>query len=267
MTVQLHSLDVERFTIPIRIYGEGQKYLICVNGAQQSMGVWKPLAHFLGEAYSVVAFDMPGQGKSTVNTGSMKIDFDEQVRCLASVAAYMKQSSFSVFGSSWGGLVAAAFAATNPRGLERLILASFGARPTEKIVELIKRGQEFYQNGHYSEIGQLLIEGFGQRVPELLKRATLKQFETISPEHLVAFQEHCEFVLSLQGKSLPIDFKQITAHTFIINGSEDAIIDFQDNLAIAQQIPSCQTRLVDEAGHFLHFERAEIMQYYRDFLS
>jgi len=261
------QVEVGRFTLPVCIYGKGENILICVNGAQQSMGVWKALAQFLAPDYSVAAFDFPGQGAALINRGSCKIDLPEQINCLNQVVGLVAAKKYSILGSSWGGLIAAAFAATNPPGLRRLILASFGIKPTQEIVELIKRGMDLQQSGNATAIGQLLIDGFGQRVPEILKKATLRQFAHMPQQHLQAFEQHCKFIMQLEGNSVAIDFPAIKAQTLIINGAEDSIIDYQDNLNIASRIPSCKTILVEETGHFLHFERPQIMQYYADFLS
>ena len=57
------ELKLGRFLVPYRIYGEAQKTIICISGAKQTMAAWRSfVSHFINE-YSVVVFDLPGQGR------------------------------------------------------------------------------------------------------------------------------------------------------------------------------------------------------------
>jgi len=44
-------------------------------------------------------------------------------------------------------------------------------------------------------------------------------------------------------------------------------LDLEDMNIAATQIPDCETRVVAETGHFLHLERQDILDIYREFLS
>ena len=64
-----------------------------------------------------------------------------------------------------------------------------------------------------------------------------------------------------------VDLRNIKAKTLIINGEEDTILDLEDINIAATQIPDCETRVVADTGHFLHLEREDILDIYREFLS
>ena len=60
------NLEFERFLIPYMIFGDKKQSLILLNGAQQSMGVWRSfIPHFI-DLYQIITFDFPGQGKAGI---------------------------------------------------------------------------------------------------------------------------------------------------------------------------------------------------------
>ena len=63
-----------------------------------------------------------------------------------------------------------------------------------------------------------------------------------------------------------LDLSRITAQTLIINGADDTIIDLDDMHVAAKLIPNCETILVENAGHFLHFEQPELLDLYAEFM-
>lgn len=63
-----------------------------------------------------------------------------------------------------------------------------------------------------------------------------------------------------------LDLSRITAQTLIINGADDTIIDLDDMHKAAEMIPNCETILVENAGHFLHFEQPELLELYAEFM-
>ena len=64
-----------------------------------------------------------------------------------------------------------------------------------------------------------------------------------------------------------MNLDKIKARTLIVNGEHDTILDLEDMEEAITRIPNCESRVVKDAGHFLHFERAEILHIYDEFLS
>jgi hypothetical protein len=44
-------------------------------------------------------------------------------------------------------------------------------------------------------------------------------------------------------------------------------MDLEDVRVASEQIPNCETRIIEGVGHFLHNERKDILGIYKDFLS
>ncbi|MCX5706595.1 MAG: alpha/beta hydrolase [Candidatus Omnitrophica bacterium] len=134
------QIKTKRFLISYRVYGNGSLNLVCLNGVQQSMAMWHSFISRFAQDYKIVLFDFPGQGKSSVKSGSINASIDEQVDILREVIKASGVSDVILCSASWGGVVAMIFAAKYPQLVKRLILAGMGTRPNKRMVETIKKG-------------------------------------------------------------------------------------------------------------------------------
>ena len=139
-------------------------------------------------------------------------------------------------------------------------------KPNAGMEELVERATEVYQAGDYVQGAHLILEMFGSQIGEAYRKQIIAQFETLNDAHAEAFYEHTSNILKLGSLDDVIDLTQIKARTFIINGALDTIIDLEDMYVAERLIPDCEIRLVEGVGHFLHFERPELLDEYADFL-
>jgi len=262
------ELGPGRFIVPYRIYGKAEKVIVCISGVKQTMAAWRTfVSHFVAD-YSVVVFDLPGQGRSTILSGTPGVTLDEQIDVLHSIIMTANRNgSVCLVAASWGTIISAALAARHPELVEKMILGSFGTKPSKAIVEVIKAGQKLFDDNKTDEIAPLMIEKFGQRIPDLHRKQIINQFHNMSREQFLNFYEYCEFV----GQTIDIeDFVElgnIRAPTLIVNGEYDAILDLDDIAEASLKIPNCEFKKILGAGHFLHWERAEILYTYSEFLA
>jgi pimeloyl-ACP methyl ester carboxylesterase len=134
------------------------------------------------------------------------------------------------------------------------------------MIETIQRGRALDVKDR-AQIADLIIDSFGQKLPEPVKKKISAQFRTISKENLQSFCEHGLNVLSVQKFSDYIDLKKVTVETVLIRGEEDTIVDLEDVMFVSSQIPNCQLRVIKNVGHFLHMESEEVFDVYRELLS
>ncbi len=268
MKITKGELRHDRFLVPYRVYGEGEQILVCVSGAQQTMAVWRSFASHFCKSYSVVIFDSPGQGRSQILSGSPAISLEEQVEVLHRIiTATHRYQPVYLAAASWGTIVAAAYAARYPAAVEKLILGSFGVKPSEAMLELIRDGRRLYHDDRRPEIGNLMIERFGQQIPATYKRRIVEQFRHMSAQQLRSFYAHCDFVETARHINGFVDLQNIKAQTLIVNGDHDTMLDLEDADFACARIPNCEVRIIPGAGHFLHFERGDIMEIYDEFLA
>ncbi|MEE8240661.1 MAG: alpha/beta hydrolase [Nitrospirales bacterium] len=268
MRVTKDELKEGRFVVPYRVYGNAHQVLVCVSGAQQTMAVWLSVVRYFSPDYTVVIFDLPGQGRSRTLSGPPGASLEEQVAVLDRVISVTRNNGqINLAAASWGTVVAASYAAQHPGASDKLILASFGLKPSDALLEVIKDGQKLVDTNNGQRLGHLIIERFGQDIPDTYKHRIIEQFSNMGTDQLMAFYAHSESVENARHLSDFIDLHKIEAKTLIINGENDAILDLGDAASAAERIPNCQFRVLPGVGHFLHFECEDILDIYKEFLA
>lgn len=261
------TLNIGRFEVPYRKYGNNSHLLMCVSGAMQTMAIWRTVVNRFAGAFTVVIFDMPGIGRSEIKSGGAHVTVQEQLETLhALIQETHAGGEVTLAGSSWGTAIAAAYAASRPDAVQHLVLSSFGMKPNAGMQDIVRRGLAHYHDGEYARGADLILEMFGSQVGESYKRQIIAQFEQLNDAHAEAFAEHCANILKLGRLDDVIDLTQIKARTLIMNGSLDTIIDLEDMDIAARLIPNCEVRLIEGVGHFLHFERPELLDVYAEFM-
>ena len=260
------TIALKRFSIPYRIYESDGPHIICLNGVQQSMAMWHTFVEHYSAHYRIVLFDFPNQGKGKVSAGPKLVTLDEQVDILREVIkATGTNNSVSLCSASWGGIIAMAFAAKHPGQVKQLCLASLGTKANETMVETIKQGLAVDPKNR-QKMADILIDSFGQNLPENIKNKIIGQFQSMSQENLDAFYEHGLAVLSAKKIDDLIKLSDIREKTFLIYGEKDTIIDLDDVKFLCSQIPHCEVKTIKGAGHFLHMEELNILDIYADIL-
>ena len=256
-----------RFEIPYRVYGEHPNVLLCVSGVLQTMAVWRAIARKFSPHFTVIIFDMPGVGRSRILSGSAHVTVQEQLDVVhALIDAAEPQGELTLAGSSWGTAIAAGYAAEHGDVVRQLILSSFGMKPNAVMASIIQRAEVLYDTGNYADGADLILEMFGQQIGPTYKRQIESQFANLSHESAESFHLHCRNILKLGHLRDTVDLARITARTLIVNGANDRIIDLEDMWIAQELIPDCHCLLVEGVGHFLHFERPEVLDDYEKFM-
>ena len=261
------KLNVQRFVVPYRIYGEGERTLVFINGIMQSMAMWHTFVRRFSRSYRIVVFDFPNQGSGRVVSGSAQLSLEEQVDILdAVIKTAGGEDPLTVCSASWGGVVALAYAARHPQRLQRLILASMGTRPNQKMIEIITKGLEMPTEDRL-QVAEILIESFGQALPATMKHKIVSQFQRMSSETLQVFIQHGSTVLSIRELGKVVDVSKIRCKTILLHGEKDAIVDVEDVRFLASQMPHAEMKVIKDVGHFLHLEKEELLDVYEDILA
>ena len=263
-------LEYSRFLIPYRVYGQQEKVIVCVSGAKQTMSAWRSFISYFSKDYRVVVFDMPGQGRSEILRGSAGVPLEEQVDVLHNLLAHLEIQNCSqryLIGGSWGSIVSAVYAELYPDTFHRLILGSFGTKPNSVLSTIIDEVQLYIQEGRGAEIAPMMIERFGQYIPDTLKRQIISQFNNMSEQQFQSFYEHSVFVTKLGDLKEYMNLDLIKVPTLVVMGQFDTIMDLFDTKKATQLIPHGEFRLVKGVGHFLHWEQPDILPIYASFLA
>jgi 2-succinyl-6-hydroxy-2,4-cyclohexadiene-1-carboxylate synthase len=261
------EVKMRRFVIPYRLYENEGDHIVCLNGVQQSMAMWQSFISRFSRQYRIVLFDFPNQGKAQILSGPPSVTLDEQVEILRQVLKTTRASNnLILIAASWGGVIAVAFASRYPHAVKRLMLASLGSKANKKLIETIKKGAEIDIENR-REIADTLINSMGKDLPMSIRKKIVNQFCTMSAEKLRTFYEHGLAVISTNEISEVVKLENIKAQTTLVNGQNDTIIDLKDIKFLASQIPNCETKMIENVGHFLHLEREEVLDIYQEILS
>ncbi len=228
---------------------------------------------FARRGYDVWTVDHEGYGRSDKTSGNSNIA--DGVRDLqASIPIVLRETgaeSVQMFGQSSGALRAAAYAASNPERVERLVLAAFvwtgDGAPT-----LIKRRERLkeWQSSNVRKVDPAFYDSmFTRDRPGLSDMAVPKAM--------------CEFEKPFGGTvptgtyldmcaNLPVvDPKDIRCPTMILRGDHDGIADDEDLLAFFVRLPSKDKQFVMVSGlsHSTHlgFNRHRVHHILDGFLS
>ena len=245
--------------------------LICVNGMQQTMAMWRSvLKRMAGTGYRTVLFDFPNQGRAAelnrhLMTSSMSVS--EQVEVLAAVADHVSpRQPVALLGGSWGALIAAAYAAAHAGRVSRLVLGSFQTRPNEKLRQVARNGRALVEAGRGAELGELFVAEFGGGMDAVRRSAIEAQLRTLGPEQYRQMYDQAKLLVDNVDVESMVDLQRIDARTLIVNGEADPIVDCTTTPRTAARFRSASFEIVP-AGHFLHFERPEIVETYATFLT
>ena len=260
-------LQHDRFEIPFRVYGDHPNVLLCVSGVLQTMAVWRSITRRFAPYFRVIVFDMPGVGRSRIVSGSPHVTVEEQLEIVhALLEGAAPRGEVTLAGSSWGTAIAAGYAARHPDAVQQLVLSSFGMKPNAVMERIVARAQALYETRDYAAGADLIIDLFGQQIGPTYKRQITSQFANLSDASADVFNEHCRNILKLGHLQNTVDLSRIRARTLIVNGAQDRIIDLDDMWIAGRQIADCECLLIDGVGHFLHFERPDILDYYEAFM-
>lgn len=262
--------EYSRFLIPYRVYGQQKKVIVCVSGAKQTMSAWRSFISYFSKDYRIVVFDMPGQGRSEILSGSAGVPLSEQVDVLHNLISYLDIKDCEqryLIGGSWGSIVSAVYAEHYPDVFHRIILGSFGTKPNCVLNSIIDQVQFYIEEGRGSEIAPMMIEKFGQYIPDLLKKQIITQFNTMSEQQFRSFYEHSVFVTQLGDLKQHMNLELIKVPTLVVMGQFDTIMDLFDTRKATQLMPLGQFQLIKGVGHFLHWEQAKILPIYEAFFD
>ncbi len=264
-------LEFSRFLIPYRVYGDNEdKVIVCVSGAKQTMSAWRTLVSHFSEEYRVVVFDMPGQGRSEILSGTPGVSLFEQVDVLHRLVEHlglMRCKQRFLLGGSWGSIVSAVYAEHHPEVFDKLILGSFGTKPNSVLTSIIGDVQTLIQSGKGSDIAPMMIEKFGQYIPDSLKKQIIAQFNAMNEQQFQSFYEHSVFVTQLGDLKSHMNLEKIKVPTLVVMGQFDTIMDLFDTRQATKLIPYGRFMLIKGVGHFLHWEKAELLHDYQAFLE
>lgn len=233
--------------------------LVILHGLLGSLGNWESLARKWGEDFWVVGVDQRNHGKSP---HADSISYEEMSDDLKELLASLNIDSCNLLGHSMGGKTAMFFALSNPKLVNKLIVADI--MPVSST-----------QQGH-----QYIFESM-QSIP-FEKITSRNDADEWLSSRIVSFSVR-QFILKnlnrtdsgiyewgLNLKSIVQNYeqlmkfpttpgKQYLGQTLFIKGELSDYINNFDFAPLTKQLfPNAKLQIIKEAGHWLHAEKPEV---------
>lgn len=293
ITVNGKQLYIER-------EGKGQPLLLLPGGPANNHLIFQPYFSALADQFEIIYVDYYGRGKSEKPKNYDGITFDGDVEDIEGLRKALGYEKWSLYGFSYGGMVAQGYALKYPDAVSKLILANTLHSPEmwQKNHENINREIENQFPEVWQRIQELRARGLQSNAPEMIEAfaATrgneLVRFYDGSKDALRASELNqrnqdpaytynkdlyytftginIEFFIGGQIPTIP-DFrprlKELKMPILIIAGRFDRALYPRYQLQFKQYAPQARFVMLEKSGSFAHIEEPEkLYSLVRDFL-
>ena len=275
-------IDVNGTRLWVETEGTGEPLLLLAGGPANSHLTFHPYFSALADRFQVIYLDYRGRGKSERPARWTDITFEQDVADIEGVRAALGLERLSLYGFSYGGMVAQAYALRHPARVARLILANTVHSP-----EMWQRNHENINReiaNQFPEIWEriLALRADGHRsndaaVQELYRvHVPLVRFYDPSnaarllaepgsrnPELYRAFAgDDIEFFLGGEVARLP-DFRprlrELRMPLLILAGRYDRALYPACQLEFKRHAPQAEFVWMERSGSFAHIEEPEAL--------
>ena len=199
----------------------------------------------LAEHHTVVRYDRVGTGLSARPGGDATLGADGEVEVLGAVLDHLGIDTCSLFGFSYGGCIAGAFAAAHPERVRRLVMYGTYATGTRIATEEARTQMVALVRRHWGVGSRVLASIF---FPEG-DAADLRAFSALQQE--AASAETAARLLELvYAADMAGDYGRVSSPTLVLHRRDDRAIPYELGVETASLIPGAQ--LVPLAGS-MHF--------------
>jgi proline iminopeptidase len=266
-----------------KVVGQGPDTLVVVHGGPgNSLSSIEPDLAPLAAGRRIIYYDQRGGGRSDLIAEDEKLSLAHHVADLDAVRADFGLERMKLFGNSWGGLLAAAYAAAHPKRVERLILQD-SAPPARAFMaqgaaELTARARAHYGPEKLRRYGQLFDPGYMMRVADPIaacrewgamllplmqsdpaKPLTLRGDLCDGSEEGVRQQQRTNIRIwrTLGDYDLRSAMAASKAPALVIHGEAD-YLPLGGSRAWAASMPDARLLVIPGAGHLAQAERPDI---------
>ena len=217
-----------------------------LNGTTQTAVYWEAHRNVFIDCFRLLMYDARAQGKSDL--GKKELSLQVHGADLAALFDHLAVGKSHLVGLSHGAQVALAFCAQFPERVNRLVLCSLGARPSNHAQAIVKSWIDtLKKSGLEAMVRKALPMVFGEKYRVENKRILSMMVNAIvvrnRPDALIAHLE------ALPRYPSPLQLaKEITSPTLVISGADDPLVSKESAGELTEAVKG-RHREVPGVGH------------------
>ena len=225
--------------------------VILIHGLGGSTDDWSKTIPALSANFHVVAFDLPGFGKS--DKGSQNYSPTRYALLVQYLADhYLQNKAYHVVGHSMGGAIALRYAARQPLRLQRLVLIDAAGILHPQVITKFQAGSMLERASGVQQT-RGFAERLSARILEQVERLPISPIDIANtalgrdlvlqggPEKIAA--------LGLAGEDFSQAIASVSAPTMILWGDNDAIAPLRTGKVLAARMRHSRLEIIFDSGH------------------
>jgi len=245
--------------------GEGEPLLL-INGLGANLEMWQPLVRELASGRELIAFDLPGTGRSVRPRWPLRMP--QLARLVTELLDELGHDQLDVLGYSLGGIVAQELAHRAPGRIRRLVLCAttpgLPSVPPDPIVTTLMLTPARYWNRQLAELILPIIAGGRTARDSRALRAGLEKRLVHPPSALGYLYQ----LYALSGWSSHPWIRTVRHPALVLHGDRDPVVPLANGRYLADSLPHGRLEVVKGAGHlFLLDEPASAVPALASFLD
>jgi len=229
-------------------------WLVLVQGLGFDRSGWDPVIRGLQRGFRVVLVDNRGSGHSDLARTPFTVG--DMARDVVAVLDAAGIEHAHVFGASLGGMIVQELAIQHPERVDRLVLACttpgwpfafpMPASSAELMATTRRTPREVALRRH---VENALSAHTVRHRPELVERLIAHQRSRRTDPHAWSAQASAG-----AGYAGHLSQTSIRAHTLILHGDADTVVDTRNSVLLAARIPSNRLVILPNLGHLFFWE-------------
>jgi len=225
-------------------YGSSNKTLVLLHGLCENTEIWNHTISELSEKYSILSFDLPGFGKSNINTF---VSINEMAKLIQNEINALQIKNPILIGHSMGGYVALAYAHLFAEEISGLILFHSTAYndDDDKKIRRKKQIQSIVKYGKVPFLKNLYLGLFAEEFNNETAKQKIWHLLNHAPENgiinaLEAMIKRDDHTKTIQNSIFPI---------LILAGGKDKIIPLDTQKELEKLSKNCKLVTLEKSGH------------------
>ena len=262
-------VDVAGTELFVRTVGSGPPAIVVHGGPVLDHGYLYDALLPLAAEHELIFFDQRLSGRSSAEVPAGSMTIDRLVEDIEAIRAREGMERVDLVGHSWGGFLAALYAARHPDRVRRLVLVSPMAPTSDlRFEEEMAERQRVTPETMAAMDEVRASEAFQQQTPEGIERMLKASFRTgfvdpeladelsfhIEPDYTARSERFGALFPELQAYDVLGEMASVTAATLVVYGAAEPGAEI-GGTAWAEAIPGASLTTIPSAGHWSFIEQ------------